>query len=458
MYRLCWMRLYHADGQILDEVFVYGSFLQSKMFAAGVTCSQCHEPHSGELKQLGNALCTTCHNSVGRADFPTLPKADFDSPAHHFHPENSSGAACVNCHMPSQTYMVVDDRRDHRFGIPRPDLSQTLGVPNACTQCHEGQSAQWASQVVEGWYGENRAGHFGTTFDAARSADPKVERALTDIAQTAQQAAIVRATALSLLQNYTLNYSSQAIEQGLVDAEPLVRIGALHGAQRWSVQRRWQKVRPLLDDELLAVRTEAMRVLLRDVGDLSEADQLTLQPYLQAHLRMASLHADSAAGQSHLAEIYLALGDVPRAEVALQAGLIHNPQWVPAMINLADLWRATGRDQLGGELLAQALQTSPETPAVLLARSLWLVRQGQSDAALPLLSKAASLAPLQPRYTYVYAIALHSSGSSQQALDVIDGFLGQREDQQLLQAAYSIAGDAGLAEQQQQYAQRLNIR
>jgi Tfp pilus assembly protein PilF len=219
-----------------------------------------------------------------------------------------------------------------------------------------------------------------------------------------------------------------------------------------------QKVRPLLDDELLAVRTEAMRVLLRDVGELSEVDQLTLQPYLQAHLHTASLHADSAAGQSQLAEIYLALGDIPRAEVALQAGLMHNPQWVPAMINLADLWRATGRDQLGGELLAQALQTSPETPEVLLARSLWLVRQGQADAALPLLSKAASLAPLQPRYTYVYAIALHSSGSSQQALDVIDGFLGQREDQQLLQAAYSIAGDAGLAEQQQQYAQRLNIR
>src|SRR5882757_3875721 len=42
--------LYHADGQMLDEVYNYGSFKQSKMFAAGVTCSDCHDPHGTKLR------------------------------------------------------------------------------------------------------------------------------------------------------------------------------------------------------------------------------------------------------------------------------------------------------------------------------------------------------------------------------------------------------------------------
>ena len=55
--------LYHADGQMQDEVYNYGSFKQSKMFAAGVTCSDCHDPHSGKLKVSGDGVCLQCHSS-----------------------------------------------------------------------------------------------------------------------------------------------------------------------------------------------------------------------------------------------------------------------------------------------------------------------------------------------------------------------------------------------------------
>ncbi len=133
--------LYHADGQIDGEVYEYGSFLQSRMHSAGVTCSDCHDPHSLKLRAVNNALCAQCH----------MP-ARFDVTEHHHHAPAGAGAQCVNCHMPTKTYMVVDARRDHSIRVPRPDLSVAIGTPNACTQCHTDRSAAWAASAVATWF------------------------------------------------------------------------------------------------------------------------------------------------------------------------------------------------------------------------------------------------------------------------------------------------------------------
>jgi nitrate/TMAO reductase-like tetraheme cytochrome c subunit len=74
--------LYHADGQILDEVYVYGSFLQSKMYARGVTCRDCHDSHSLKLHRAGNELCLQCHE-----------REVYDTYDHHFHQQIARGPA-----------------------------------------------------------------------------------------------------------------------------------------------------------------------------------------------------------------------------------------------------------------------------------------------------------------------------------------------------------------------------
>jgi predicted CXXCH cytochrome family protein len=129
--------LYFVDGQIRDEVFETGSFLQSKKAAQGVTCTSCHDPHTTTLKAAGNALCTQCHGADA-----------YDTERHHFHPAGTRGTRCVGCHMPARTYMVVDPRRDHRFAVPRPDLSDALGTPNACAACHQGRTPAWEAEAV----------------------------------------------------------------------------------------------------------------------------------------------------------------------------------------------------------------------------------------------------------------------------------------------------------------------
>ena len=144
-YRLALLRdgLYHADGTIQDEVYVYGSFLQSKMYSKGVRCSDCHDPHQADLKASGNGVCTQCHSPAGNMRFPTLRKSSYDDPAHHFHEPGSAGAQCKSCHMVERVYMGIDGRRDHSFRIPRPDLTNETGAPNACMDCHNDKDAAW---------------------------------------------------------------------------------------------------------------------------------------------------------------------------------------------------------------------------------------------------------------------------------------------------------------------------
>lgn len=186
--------LYYADGQIQDEVFEYGSFRQSRMFQAGVGCSNCHEPHSLRLRAEGNGLCAQCH-SPGK----------YDAAAHTGHlvapvaPEGApTGVQCVDCHMPERTYMGVDRRRDHSLRIPRPDLSVRLGTPNACTDCHADRTAAWASAAIDRLHGaRERPPHYGEVLNAARGGDLAAAPELARLSQDPAQPAIVRATALA---------------------------------------------------------------------------------------------------------------------------------------------------------------------------------------------------------------------------------------------------------------------
>jgi len=432
--------LYFADGQILDEVYVYGSFLQSSMHGAGVACSDCHDPHSAQVRISGDGLCTQCHSPAGRPDFPSVPVGDFASAEHHFH---ETPIACVDCHMPATTYMGIDDRRDHSFRIPRPDLSVRLGIPNACGNCHREEGAQWAADAVEQRVPGPRGPHFADAFAAGRAADPAAEAQLVTLAEDDTRAPIVRATAMALLATYERRMSSVVLEAGLKHDNPLIRIGALRGARRWAPEVYYSKARRLLDDATLAVRVEAMQGLVAVYPALSDSRQAALRPRLLEYLQILDFNADVAQGLSNMAAVHMALQDIPSAEAALRQALELQPKWVPGLVNLADLYRATGRDVMGGELLSRALSLSRDNADVLLAKALWDVRQGDTPSAVELLTEAWQLDRFNPRYAYVYMIALDSVGRSEEALEVAATVLSRRNDQQIRQVAGNIRAKLG---------------
>jgi predicted CXXCH cytochrome family protein len=438
--------LYQSDGQIEDEVYVYGSFVQSKMYRAGVICSDCHEPHSLALRAEDNGLCTRCHS-----------QSVYDTSSHHHHPRDSTGSACVSCHMPSRLYMVVDARRDHSIRIPRPDLSVRLGVSNACNQCHAEQSTRWAAEALQGWYEPSPGTHYGETLYAGRNTEPGADRALARLAMDPEQAAIVRASALRLLAGYPSETTLGAAIQGLVDPEPLVRLGALDTLEILPPPHRYRFAAPLLADPVRAIRIRAARLLGGvPLAQIPESQRTVLSAAQQEYVAAELINAERPETHVNLGTFWGERGDFADATAAFETAMRLDPEYVPALVNYADIQRAQAKDEESAKTLREAVSIAPEDAAVHHALGLALIRLKDYSEASEHLEAAARLAPEDARYLYVFAIALHSSGQSERALLVLEeGVRTHPNDRAILQALASIHAERAEYDAAIPYAENL---
>ena len=439
--------LYFPDGQIQDEVYVYGSFVQSKMHAAGVTCSDCHEPHSLALRAPGNGVCLQCH----RAD-------RYESSKHHFHPPDSAGASCVECHMPPRDYMVVDPRHDHSMRIPRPDLSVSLGTPNACNQCHLAQSTEWAADLVGKWYGSGQPGYqnYASTLAAARTGDSSGE-ALAKLVRDAEAPTIARATAMAAIGPYLNNRTVDVIGPGLADPDAAIRFATLVTLESVPPQLRVQFAFPMLADPVRAVRIEAARVLASvPVGDLPAAQRRKLDAASKEYIASQEANAERPEAQTNLGSFYAARGERLQAIEAYETALELAPYYLPAYVNLADFYRRLGQERDALELLQRAVELNPDNAVAHHALGLSLVRLQRYQDALQQLERAARLEPGDAGYAYVYAVALNSLGEPEQAIQILrDAVALHPRHREILGALVSFLRDSGDLAAADRYADQL---
>ncbi len=404
---------YYPDGQIRDEVYEFGSFTQSKMYHKNVRCSDCHEPHSLTLRGTGNALCTRCHTA-----------ARFDTPAHHHHLPQGAGAACVECHMPSTTYMQVDPRRDHSLRIPRPDLTVSLGTPNACQPCHRAESADWAAQHVTAWYGPARAKapHFATAIAAGRAGDPAAVPLLARWLATPSTPALVRASAAALLGQYPGPVAQRALTTALADRSPLVRTMAVAqlsatGGDAWAM-----KVAERVADVSRPVRQEAARALVPLVGQgWNPPDRIRFEQALAEYRQAQFENLDQPAACLNLAVIHTDLGQFDDAERDYRSALALDPRYTPAMLNLATLVHQRGDTPAAEQLLKQVIAEEPLAPHGYYSLGLLLGEQPARLAeAEPLLARAVQLAPADARRWYNWGLALEQLSRWPEARAALD--------------------------------------
>jgi tetratricopeptide (TPR) repeat protein len=403
--------LYEPDGQIRDEVYVYGSFLQSKMYAREVSCPDCHDSHSLQLHREGNNLCLQCHESHV-----------YDDAAHHFHKKihegmPSEGARCVRCHMVERPYMVIDWRTDHSFRVPRPDLTEEIGTPNACTQsgCHDDRPLTWSIEAYRKWYGEARRPHFGTTFAAARAGDTGTAAELVRLSNDELQPPIVRATALELLARNPAPEAGDTIRRALASGEALLRrTAAAHVTI--GTPEDLEPILPLLSDPVRAVRMAA-------VSRLAGAPQELLEPYQREALRKgieeyreSMAHSlDFASAGMNLGNLESSLGDPERAEKYYRTALTVDDLFFPAKMNLAVLLSARGRNGEAETLLREVLRDYPDNSDASYSLGLLLVETGEIDEALVWLDRAAEANPLRSRVHYNLGLLFQQSGRMAEA-------------------------------------------
>jgi len=400
--------LYHPDGQILDEVYVYGSFVQSKMYANDVRCADCHDAHSLKLRFEGNDLCGQCH----RLD-------TYDSADHHFHKKEvdgrpSAAVLCISCHMPQQPYMVVDWRADHSLRVPRPDLSREIGTPNACGQvgCHADKSLDWQVAEYEKWYGRAKKPHYGTVLAAGRAGRPDAQTQLIRLAGDELYPAIVRATALSLLGGTPLDEATAALfNRALVDPEPIIRRTAVEFLAAASVEETVEKLVPLLFDPVRAVRTLAASRLAGAPDELLKPYQRErLATVIEEHVADMTYSLDFAFAGHNLGNLWSQLGDMERAVESYEAALEVDELFYPAKMNLAVLYNSMGRNADAEQLLREVLDAYPDEGEAAYSLGLLLAEMNRLDEAVVFLRRAAEIQPERARAYYNLGLALQALG------------------------------------------------
>ncbi len=426
--------LYALDGKIKDEVFEHGSFLQSKMFDKGVRCSNCHNPHSNELKAPGNAVCLQCHNTAGKTsvagvDGTGLQAKNYESIEHTRHAMGQPGSQCVDCHMPGKFYMGNDFRHDHSFSIPNPERAQKLGTPDACLTCHQGKAGDKVTAQFKLWNASASPAQQAPRYDESlwliRNGQPGAADALYQQLQRSNLPAIQRATLLAELPLYPSEQALKLATQDLKHPEPQVRDSAVRAISAFlPPPERAPLLAPLLNDPVKAVRIVAARDLLgasRNNG--LGAVQASWNAAIAEYEAVQKSLLERAEANLNLAMLYQASGRSAEVEPLLRSALQRDSDFYPALVTLAQWLEANGRATEAQKLLDDSLKQHPDAALLQHTRGLSLIRAGQSADAMSYLRKAAQLEPENAQYGYVLAVALHESGKVDEACAILESLL-----------------------------------
>ncbi|WP_223034294.1 cytochrome c3 family protein [Hanstruepera marina] len=432
---------YHADGQILEEDYVYGSFLQSEMYHKGVTCTDCHNAHTLELKMKGNNLCMQCH------------EPEYNSPSHHFHENDTDGAQCINCHMTGKTYMGNDFRRDHSFRIPRPDQSLSANTPNACNQCHTDKSNSWAAKAIEKWYGSDRKNHFSDYLiltNNSRLTASEIEQVNAFI-NDLNYPAIARATAINNIE--IINESQyETILKRLEDPSPLVRYNALNKFNTAPPELRVQIASKHLSDSTKMVRIGAAQ-LLTDIDSgllatINQSDLNTAEVELEA---MLLTNADFSTGRLQLGDYYFKKKQYNAAIIQYNESIKKDSLLLMAYPNLATCYSIIGNTKKALETLNFLINKAPDMSRAYYLRGLLHFELNNPNQALLDLDQAVKLNPSDAQSLYNIATYHYQNKdytkAEQFARKAIAIYPANKDYQYLLALIYKEQGRTDLSNQ-----------
>ena len=388
--------LYFADGQIKEEVYVYGSFLQSRMYEAGVSCIDCHNPHTMKVKIEGNGLCLQCHSAQ-----------TYEGEKHTNHPTNSDASQCVNCHMPTRTYMGVDARRDHSFSIPTPHVSAKTGAPSACLNCHENDNA-WVSKQLNKWYGrDSTLDDDEEKYIAFMHGESMSKNEMLRLALTKTLPVIKRATVLATLASRVDALNDRELRSFIRSEEPLLRLAAAQAGRALPANERLKSYQGLLADKYRAVRVTAVNNLI-GLGIKSAVFKKAYDELNAFNL----INQWRGEGNLNQSLVEYQLGNIREAEALLKQGIEVDPFFAANYINLAELYRSQNKAELEKQTLEAAAKAIPNSDIVYYSLGMLNIRLQDKSSAIKLFKKATKLRQSNAQNWYIYALALDSTGET----------------------------------------------
>lgn len=398
--------VYYPDGQVRQENFEYGSLLMSRMGMKGVTCLDCHNPHSGKLllPVENNALCLSCHQAPGRRSaIPIEPLA------HSHHPTGSKGNLCIECHMPVTKYMMRDPRRDHGFTVPDPLLTQELGIPNACNRCHSDRSTEWAIEWTKKWYGskpDRPSRRRARAIARAHKRDADVVPELTSLLEKEENPAW-RAVLLSLLSPWS---QDPRVRKHLQDA-----LRSDHAWVRSAALRSLREV-PESFEETASLQNDPSRLVRVDALWSSVVQGKTPGSGLQELVHYLEHNADQPQGALKQAQFAVARGEKDKAELWIRKAADWDRSSAYAQFMKGQVLNLLGKNMEALGAFQDAHRLEPENADYTYSLGLLFAELNRSREAQEFLKKTVQLDPSFGRAWYNLGLAYAQSGDVELAL------------------------------------------
>jgi tetratricopeptide (TPR) repeat protein len=401
--------LFYPDGQVHDEDFEFTAFSGSRMHAAGVRCSDCHEPHSAKVRIPGDNLCMVCHAA------PAPPAPKIDPATHSHHKTGERGDHCVDCHMPQTVYMQRHARHDHGFTVPDPLMTRDFGIPNACNRCHTDRSADWSLQSVEEWYGDKMQ---------------RPTRARTQVLARARRGDAASVPDLIHLMKQETNGFWRAVSANFVKrwiSDPQVVAALSAGLGDSNALARSMSIRalePLSNEEPIhAGLTNALSDPVREVRlDAAWALRATLDTNsvpgreLLAHL---DFNADQPSGALQAGVFHLDRGDVASALTWFKRAVQGDGNSAPLRQALAVALSDAGKSREAVTELETACKLAPQEAEYRYKFGLARNEVGDLEGAKTALAEAVKLDPALAPAWYNLGLAENASGKPEAALEAL---------------------------------------
>jgi tetratricopeptide (TPR) repeat protein len=284
-----------------------------------------------------------------------------------------------------------------------------------------------------------------------------VQRELVTVAEDRGLSGYVRAGAIRRLGRYLGPATLPAVRSGLADPDAQVRAAAVAALAEADAGLRAQLLPPLLGDPVRLVRMDAARALAGEPqARLSAADRARFAAALDEYTAAERFNADRPEGRANLGNLHATQGRIDEAMAAYRSALALDPTFTQAAINLADLQRGLGAEGDAEKTLRETLQRDPRSAPARFALGLSLVRQKRTAEALQELAGAAKLAPDNPRFAYVHAVALNDAGRPAEARRELEALLKRQPyNRDALLALTLFERDAGNGPRALGYARRL---
>ncbi len=308
--------------------------------------------------------------------------------------------------------MQIQARPDHSMRIPRPDLTVSIGTPNACSNCHEDKSAQWAADAITRWVGpKQRPRHYGASLlrRAGRSARSRrgAGRHSSPTRHNPPSFAPPRWTTCAAVAPPAWTHASKPRAMPTPRCGPRRRLG-WRSCPRRCVCPRWRRCSRTRCAQCASPRRAAWRRCLPDQFDAPR--RAAFDAALAEYVAAQSVSLDMPGSNLNLGALYESLGRDSEAEPHYQHALKIDPDFMPARANLSRLYARTSRPTTPNRCWPDGFSASPSSANCSIRWACcWPKINGSPRPPSPL-GQAAKLMPERARASTTMGLALQQTG------------------------------------------------